>query len=143
MSPHLRDDDIIVSDEESDTETVSPQTDKQRSCSPRPQPRQFSSRSWHECFRRIGRVGARGNLRPSVGQACLVVSGNAHEELGQVGVVRRHTPAMVEMMVRAKSGSQDLLVMKRPSSLILLEAGLVLVQDIDGSVWIRRDVTEL
>jgi hypothetical protein len=143
MSPHLRHDDIIVSDEESDTETVPPQTDKQRSCSPHPPPRRSTSRSWQECFRHVGRVGARGNMRPSIGQACLVVSGNAHEELGQVGVVIRQTPAMVEMMVRAKSGAPDSMVMKRPSSLILLETGLVLVQDIDGSVWIRRDVKEL
>jgi hypothetical protein len=139
MSPHLRQNDIIVSDEESEAETeeAHPFTLQVGDCPSKKQPRAVT-RTWQECFRRLVRVGARGNTRPAVGQVCLVVVGNAHDELGQVGVVIGRTPAMVEIMVQPTSGARCVSLLKRPSSLILLEAGLTLVQDPDGSVWIRR-----
>jgi hypothetical protein len=139
MAPfQLLQNDIIVSDEESETETEESHPCKLPvgKCPPK-QPQAFT-RTWQECFRRLVRVGARGNTRPAVGQVCLVVVGNAHDELGQVGVVIGRTPAMVEMMVQPTSGVRCVSLLKRPSSLILLEAGLTLVQDPDGSVWIRR-----
>ena len=141
MSPRLRANDGIVSDDESETGAKVAFPKKTHVGLAQPTPR-VATHSWQECFRRLVRVGARGNARPAIGQLCLVMTGNAHDELGQVGVVIRRTPAMVEMMVQPKSGAQCLLCVKRPSSLILLESGLSLVQDPDGSVWIRRDAQE-
>ena len=140
MTPRLRQNDVAVSDKESESVTKNVQP---RDCtfSRNRTKTRSASRSWQDSFRRLVRVGVRGNARPAVGQVCLVLAGNAHDEQGQVGVVVRRTPAMVEMVIPSASGSHCLTCLKRPSSLILLEAGLTLVQESDGSVWIRREIS--
>ena len=67
-----------------------------------------------------------------------VMTGKLEQEQGQVGIVTRQTPCMVEVAVPAAVGVHTVTHLKKPSSLILLESGLVLVQEKDGSVWIRN-----
>jgi hypothetical protein len=68
-----------------------------------------------------------------------LMTGKVNQDQGQVGVVPSHTPAMVEVTYRRDAGGKLSTVQKRPSSLILLEPGLVAVQETDGSVWIHRE----
>ena len=87
----------------------------------------------------VGSGGFAGNTRPPVGQMCLVMAGRADQEQGQVGIVTRQTACMVEIAVCPKDGARTVAHLKRPSSLIWLEPGLILVQETNGAVWIRHD----
>lgn len=138
MSPQREQQEIFVSDEESDAES---ETNKV----PRHQDKRLprlgeptSTCHWQERVTGLLHVGARSNSQPPVGQVCLLMTGKANEDIGQVGVVVRQAPTMVEVAIQAPSGACVISCMKRPSSLIYLEAGLYMVQEDDGSVWIRH-----
>jgi hypothetical protein len=96
------------------------------------------SRRWQQILNRLTRTGPRGNQKPAVGQACLMMTGCSGQEEGQMGVVVNQTPAMVDV---AYLGEKQGLTTrrKRPSSLIYLETGLTMKQRSDGSVWIQHD----
>jgi hypothetical protein len=138
MSPQVVRDDVWVSDEESICEGE-PLPHKKGNHSLRTKVFGHVLQSWQKRALSLSRVGARGNKRPPIGQMCLVMTGKVSRDQGQVGLVARHTPCMVEVLVSPENGAQPVSYMKKPSSLIMLEAGLVLVQDDDGIVWIRRE----
>ena len=79
----------------------------------------------------------RGNVQPKVGQSCIIMIGVAGQDEGQMGIVTGRTRVMVEVTLAAKSGEGIITKTKQPRSLVLLEAGLLMVQDPDGSVWVR------
>ena len=98
--------------------------------------KQKISQNWREKLALLTRVGARGNTRPPLGQMCLVMVGK-NKDLGQIGLVTSGTPAMVAITSLRTNGTDIVTRLKRPSSLILLEAGLTLEQEANGSIWIR------
>jgi hypothetical protein len=141
MSPHEVRNDIWVSDEESGGEQELSAQQKKPSMIPFWK-KQGKKPLWHEQVKRLTRVGIRGSARPPVGQLCLVMTGKVDQDQGQVGIVTRQTSCMVEIAVRPTGRDRNMTFLKRPSSLILLEPGLILVQEKNGSVWIRHDTDE-
>jgi hypothetical protein len=136
MSPRVTRDDVWVLDDESTTEGEHPP--QRKDC----QSLQLTGidyviQSLHKRLKALSRVGPCGNKRPPIGQMCLVMVGKIAGDQGQVGMVTRHTPCRVEISVPVSNGAPSVLYMKKPSSLVMLEPGLMLVQDDDGSVWIR------
>ena len=142
MSPKQASNDVWVSDEETDLEADLSLSHGEQTTVPILKP-QKKCLTWRERLMRLGRVGIRGNARPPVGQLCLVMVGSMVDEQGQLGIVTRQASCMVEVAVRPVSGARTVSHMKRPSSLILLEPGLVLVQEKNGSVWIRHNPDEI
>ena len=140
MTPHLTRNVRLVSDddeEEEDSQALRNEKAYKASC---PEKRKFSKR-WREKLALLTRVGPRGNSRPQLGQMCLTMVGKVNDDLGQIGVVTSVTPCMVSITSLRKDGITTATRLKRPSSLILLEAGLTVVQEKDGSIWIR-DIKE-
>ena len=72
-----------------------------------------------------------GKELPPVGQRCLVVRGKEGHDLGQTAIVAMQTRARVGVAYLDLKGFV-------PSLLMLLEDGLEVGRDEDGSVWIRR-----
>ena len=92
---------------------------------------------WRKFLCQLTRVGKRGNARPELGQLCVIMSGKVNDDLGQMGTVTNRTPAMVEIAYLTGDHHEITTRLKRPSSLIFLAPGLVIVQKTDGSVWIQ------
>jgi hypothetical protein len=92
---------------------------------------------WRQRFKQLVRMSIRSNVQPKIGERCLIMTGIAGEDEGQMGVVTKRTRVMVEVSFVPKCGEGIISKNKHPRSLIMLEAGLVLMQDPDGSVWVR------
>jgi hypothetical protein len=88
------------------------------------------------------RMGPRGNVLPRVGDHCLVVTGKAGDDIGQMGRVTDVKTLMVEIGYRSPRNGKIVYKHKKPSSLVMLEDGLRLEQDKNGMVWIRRSKEE-
>jgi hypothetical protein len=93
---------------------------------------------------RIKRVAARlfhalprGNSRPKLGQMCLVMTGETGNDEGQMAVVSDRTTSMVRITYMCNSHGLIKSKLKRPSSLIMLDPAVTLVQDNVGTMWIR------
>ena len=105
---------------------------------PIPSQEQSHSRSlWRHVLNRLTRTTVQGNVQPRIGQMCIIMTGIAGQDEGQMGVVTQHTKVMVEVTFAAKSGKGTITKTKQARSLVLLEPGLVMVQDANGSVWVR------
>jgi hypothetical protein len=74
---------------------------------------------------------------PSIGQACLIVKGKTGVDEGQVGVVSDTAAAMVWVTYRHDHHGRRVSKLKRPSSLIMLDPGVVVSQDDNGTIWVR------
>ena len=79
-----------------------------------------------------------GDALPKVGQRCLVVTGESWQDVGQMGRVTRVMAVMMEIAYRHGQDGLVRIRRKRPSSVIMLEDGLELAQEPDGTVWVRR-----
>jgi hypothetical protein len=79
-----------------------------------------------------------GDALPKVGQRCLVVTGESGQDVGQMGRVTRVMAVMMEIAYRHGRDGLVRIRRKRPSSVIMLEDGLELAQEPDGTVWVRR-----
>jgi hypothetical protein len=90
-------------------------------------------------YQRLTRVEQRGNNRPSIGQNCLIVKGKNGVDEGQMGVITDQTAAMVEVTFLSGKALLPTTRLKRPSSLIMLEPGLIVTQGKDGQVWIQTE----
>ncbi len=90
-----------------------------------------------EIAQRLFLARPRGNKRPKLGQMCLVMKGETGCDEGQMVIVSERTTAMVRVTyVRNKHGLTKT-KLKRPSSLIMLDPGVTLIQENDGTMWIR------
>ena len=78
-----------------------------------------------------------GSQLPPIGQGCLILRGVEGHDLGQAAVIVSQTTAGVRVAFVDSNGRQ-VSKLKVPSSLMPMEDGLEVVQDIDGYVWIRR-----
>jgi hypothetical protein len=103
---------------------------------------QLASGTWRQRvnwrIRQLVRVGRAGSQLPLVGQGCLVLRGDEQKDLGQEAVITKRTAARIQISYRDSTGRQATRL-KHPSSLILLEDGLHVSQDANGSVWIKRE----
>jgi hypothetical protein len=95
------------------------------------------SRQWQQLLGFLTRTRVRGNVQPQIGQMCIIMKGRAGHDEGQMGVVTNTSRVMVEVSLLHPKGKGIMTKTKQPSSLVLLEPGLVMVQDKNGSVWIR------
>ncbi len=87
--------------------------------------------------KRLFRARSRGNVRPKLGQMCLVMIGESGCDEGQMGIVSERTPCMVRVTYICNQLGKQKTKLKRPSSLIMLDPSVTLVQEDDGSLWIR------
>ena len=92
---------------------------------------------WKRLLGLLTRTTVWGNVQPRIGQLCIIMTGVAGQDEGQMGIVTSQTKVMVEVTLASKTGKGTITKTKQPRSLVLLEPGLVLVQDSDGSVWVR------
>ena len=90
-----------------------------------------------EKARRLFQARPRGNKQPKLGQMCLVMKGEAGGDEGQMALVSERTPAMVRVTYVCNKHGLTKTKLKRPSSLVMLDPGVTLVQDNDGTMWIR------
>jgi hypothetical protein len=96
-----------------------------------------------EGFRRMRRLDPFCDGQPRVGEQCIIMVGKAGHDLGQVGRVTDVKAVMVEVAYRGpQENGQIVYKNKRPSSLIMLEDGLEVVQSADGIVRIQRQRQE-
>jgi hypothetical protein len=141
MTPHRIVNNGVVSDDDEEEDFARATHKKEKILAPCNKLQVFSTK-WREKLRWLTRVGTRGNTRPEVGQMCLSVVGKSGDDHGQIGIITNRAPSMVAVTMLGSSGTDTVTKLKRPSSLILLETGLTVMQDSDGSVWIRRCVYE-
>jgi sialic acid synthase SpsE len=96
--------------------------------------------AWQERLRRnvwrLTRMEPRGNKIPKVGTHCLVMVGNVTQDVGQIARVTKLTVKMVEITSCDAKKQRFEHKLKRPNSLIMLDAGVTMVQDVHGTVWI-------
>ena len=76
-----------------------------------------------------------GNACPEIGMHCLIMVGTKQDR-GQMAQVVDRKAQMVGVKFRAAKNRQMEYKVKRPSSLIMLEAGLTMKQDVHGTVWV-------
>jgi hypothetical protein len=90
----------------------------------------------HKNIRQLTRMEPRGNSLPKVGTHCIVMVGNVTQDVGPMAQVTKLTKKMVEVKYRDARNGRLEHKMKRPSLLIMLETGSMMVQDAQGTVWI-------
>jgi hypothetical protein len=71
---------------------------------------------------------------------CIIMTSVARQDKGLMGVEINRTRVMVEVILAARSGKGNMIKVKQTRSLEMLESGLTMAQDPDGSVWIRSIV---
>jgi hypothetical protein len=102
--------------------------------------------AWRERLRKgvrhLTHMGPRGNKMPEVGTHCIVVVGNARQDIGQMAQVIERKTKMVEIQYRGRKNRRLERKTKQPSSLIMLEDGLTMMQDAHGTVWVCRAPSE-
>jgi hypothetical protein len=96
--------------------------------------------AWQERLRKgvrhLMRLEPRGNVLPEVGTRCIVMVGNAKQDLGQMAEVTDQKVHMVGVKYRGAKNRRLEYKVKRPSSLVMLETGLTVKQDKHGTVWV-------
>jgi hypothetical protein len=86
---------------------------------------------------RLVKCKPRGNRLPKLGQLCLIMKGKAGCDEGQMGIVSDRTAAMVHVTYASDRRGGQTSKLKRPSSLIMLDPSLTVIQEKDGAIWIR------
>jgi hypothetical protein len=81
-------------------------------------------------------------MLPQIGEHCLVLTGKMGDDIGQMGWVTDVKAVMVETGYRSQKSGKIVYKHKKPSSLLMLEDGLMLEQDRNGMVWIQRSKGE-
>ena len=66
------------------------------------------------------------------------MKGKAGDDEGQVGIISDRTAAMVHVTDASDRHGGRTKKLKRPSSLIMLDQNVTLVQEKDGTVWVRQ-----
>jgi hypothetical protein len=101
--------------------------------------------AWQEWLRKgvhyLMHMEPQGNVLPEVGTRCIVMAGNAGQDCGQMAKVTDQKIQMVGIKYRESNRRRLEYKVKRPSSLIMLEIGLTVKQDIHGPygyVWKSR-----
>jgi hypothetical protein len=100
------------------------------------------SRTWPRILKALTRTSVRGNVQPKIGQMCLIMTGVAGQDEGQMCCVTSTSKVMVEVSLVGKDGIGYSTKTKQPRSLVLLGPGLLVTQDANGSVWVRTSTDE-
>jgi hypothetical protein len=87
--------------------------------------------------RHLFRARPRGNKQPEVGQFCLIIKGEIGNDEGQMGIISEQTAVMVRVTYMCKKKEGIATKLKRPSSLVMLDPSVTVVQEKDGTLWIR------
>jgi hypothetical protein len=118
-------------EEETDSETESKKnrTDKREERSPG---------WWRLVLQGLPRLKIRSEKQWRIGERCLVMTGKAGLDEGQVAVITERKPCMVEIAFRGPDGNIRR-KSKRAGSLIGLRPGVRVVQDADGSIWVQPE----
>jgi hypothetical protein len=126
LTPRQRADVGVVSEKESDEDGVGERSK-----------RTYQPRSWKSRLRWLTRTESNGKKLPPVGRFCLILKGDAEKDVGGMGIVSRQTRCMVAIVWKgAKSGETHERLLKQSKSLIQLEDGLIVKQDVDGMLWV-------
>ena len=133
MSPFLQNE-IWVSDVEED----SPQSSPVRTRALIPRTGTLLIRHLKHVTRQLAQYRPHGSTRPELGQKCLIMKGKAGDDEGQVGIISDRTAAMVHVTYASDQHGGRTSKLKRPSSLIMLDPDVTLVQKKDGTIWIRQ-----
>jgi hypothetical protein len=139
MGPRTPSETGVVTDDETDREEAN-------DCETQGDQEKYPNRlAWQERlrkgFRHMVWMGPRSNRLPEIGTQCIVVVGTG-EEHGQMAQVTDRTAKMVGIKYRGAKTRRMEYKKKRPSSLIMLEAGLTMKQDVHGTVWVCIDQGE-
>ena len=122
-----------VSDTEEDNPLPSPRSRKPLI----PRTGNLLIRETRRLWSQISRLRPTGNTVPAIGQACLIIKGKAGVDQGQVGIISDTTASMVWVTYLQDHHGQQVSKLKRPSSLIMLDPGVSVAQDAQGTIWIR------
>ena len=87
--------------------------------------------------KRLFQARPRSNKQPELGQMCLVMKGKAGCDEGQMAIVSERTPVMVRITYVCNQRGGTKTKLKQPSSLVMLDPSVTLVQEKDGTMWIR------
>jgi hypothetical protein len=87
--------------------------------------------------KRLFQAPPRGNVRPKLGQMCLIMTGETGRDEGQMGIISDQTPCMVRVTYVCDQYGKQRTKLKRPSSLVMLDPRVTMSQDANGTVWIR------
>ena len=136
MTPHVSQS-RMVSDSEEDTDEHHQLSGNHRQRPPRLTTGNLLTRHLRETYSQLTQVGQHGNVLPALGQQCLIIKGKVGVDEGQMGIIVDQTAAMVEVSFIKDNTGQRVSKLKRPSSLILLETGLTVVQEKNGTVWVQ------
>jgi hypothetical protein len=94
---------------------------------------------WRRVILTLPRMRVRSEEMPRIGQQCVVMTGKAGDDAGQVAVVTVRKRCMVEIAyVGAKGDIRRKL--KRPGTLLFLRKGVTVVQDEAGAVWVQPEM---
>ena len=96
---------------------------------------------WQHLLDQLTHTSVRGNVQPQIGQFCIIMTGIAAQDKGQMGIVTSQTKVMVGVSYIPTNGRGISTKTKQPRSLVMLEPGLVMIQDPDGSVWVRSSLS--
>jgi hypothetical protein len=96
---------------------------------------------WRRALQRLPRFKVRGEKQWQVGQRCLVMTGKAGCDEGQVVIITERKPCLVEIAFLGPDGKIRRKA-KRPGSLIGLRPGVTVVQEADGTIWVQADERE-
>ena len=83
----------------------------------------------------------RGRTVAQVGDQCVLLVGTTRQDVGRQGQVTEMMPVMMGIEYREGHGNKLVVKNKRPSSVLMLEEGLVVVRDRKGTLWVRRSDT--
>ena len=132
MTPFIQSE-VVVTDAEDDDSYERP-----RSVRPIvPRTGQLLIRHLRNTLAQFVRLHPSGNVRPKIGQTCLIMRGKAGVDEGQVGIVSDTTASMVWVTFLSDHQGKQSSKLKRPSSLIMLDSRSIVSQDRDGTRWIR------
>ncbi len=117
----------VVSEEESGEDSVGERAE-----------RTYQPQSWKNQLRWLTQTGSSGKTLPPVGRFCLIMKGDADKDVGRMGIVSRQTRCMVAIVWKDAKSGRTKERMKQPESLIQLEDGLIVEQDVHGMLWVVR-----
>jgi hypothetical protein len=117
----------VVSEEESDEDSAGERSTQK-----------YQPRSWKSRLRWLTQTGSSGKKLPPVGRFCLIMKGDADKDVGRMGIVSRQTRCMVAIVWKDAKSGRTKERMKQPESLIQLEDGLIVEQDVHGMLWVVR-----
>jgi hypothetical protein len=137
MTPTTRETSWVTDEETDESSDVGDEQDDEQQAKTR------ERIAWQERLRRgvryMTHLGPRGNVMPAVGTHCIIMVGDARRDLGQMARINDRKSKMVEVIYRGAKNRRMEHKMKRPSSLVMLEDGLTMRQDAQGTVWVVRE----